>query len=210
MIIVHQKFGITLFFCAALLFSFSASTVTATSKALRHLVGAGRAFHTNQNMREALGAATWAEVLGEATQLGSSVVNNAIVSRRVAPPPAAAPKVTVALRAVPPVTERFCPDHSTPLMAAARDGDIAAVRRLVNDGTNVDATDRLGYTALYYAVSTGNKEIGEALILAGAEIDLAGTTGVRQTLGAWAKRYGQEKLAEELEALYRTLREMVV
>jgi hypothetical protein len=47
------------------------------------------------------------------------------------------------------------PHRATPLMAAAREGDLEAVTRLIEQGIPVDAHDDNGYTALMYAANAG-------------------------------------------------------
>jgi uncharacterized protein len=46
---------------------------------------------------------------------------------------------------------------STPLYEAAWRGDVAAIRQLVTDGANVNATDDMGATALYWAARGGHR-----------------------------------------------------
>ncbi|MFA5910863.1 MAG: ankyrin repeat domain-containing protein [Vicinamibacterales bacterium] len=45
---------------------------------------------------------------------------------------------------------------ATPLHAAAWRGDVAAIRQLVKDGADVDASDDLGGTTLYWAARGGH------------------------------------------------------
>ena len=57
---------------------------------------------------------------------------------------------------------------STALMEAARKGDLAAVKRLVSKGINVNARDESGYTPLHV---TQSKAVAELLIVRGANIE---------------------------------------
>jgi ankyrin repeat protein len=55
-------------------------------------------------------------------------------------------------------------DGLTPLMAAARDGNLDLVRRFVGNVTNINATDRKGFSALHYALVQGHKEVVQMLL----------------------------------------------
>jgi outer membrane protein assembly factor BamB len=63
----------------------------------------------------------------------------------------------------------------TPLFAAAKAGDPAAIEAAVASGIKVNATYRLGVTALHYAAMRGHLAAVEALLRAGAEVDAADT-----------------------------------
>jgi len=52
----------------------------------------------------------------------------------------------------------------TPLMAAALNGDVALVERLLPLATNPTATDRTGRTALHYAIAAGRLDVVEILL----------------------------------------------
>ncbi len=52
----------------------------------------------------------------------------------------------------------------TPLMAAARAGNLNLVREFAGSVTNINAVDRNGFSALHYAISEGHKEIVELLL----------------------------------------------
>jgi TonB family protein len=56
----------------------------------------------------------------------------------------------------------------TPLMRAAANDDVAAMKLLIKPGVNVDATDSSGWTALMYAATNSNSEPVELLLKAGA------------------------------------------
>jgi ankyrin repeat protein len=52
----------------------------------------------------------------------------------------------------------------TPLMVAARDGNLNLVRHFVGSVTNINATDRKGFSALHYALAQGHKDVVELLL----------------------------------------------
>ena len=58
----------------------------------------------------------------------------------------------------------------TGLHAAARRGDVAAIRRLAADGTNVEARDAYGRTPLHVATFARRREAIHALVQAGADL----------------------------------------
>jgi uncharacterized protein len=51
-------------------------------------------------------------------------------------------------------------------------GDVESVRQLLRSGTDVDARDRYGQTALMLAAHHGHLEIVELLLAAGADLDV--------------------------------------
>jgi ankyrin repeat protein len=55
------------------------------------------------------------------------------------------------------------------LIIAAHDGDAATVRRLVEGGAPINATDRAGHTALVIAAEKGRVDIVKLLLSAGAD-----------------------------------------
>ena len=57
------------------------------------------------------------------------------------------------------------------LFAAAYDGDIAAVKRAIAAGANVNAKGKDNWTPLHDAARNGHKEVVELLVLRGAEAD---------------------------------------
>jgi ankyrin repeat protein len=56
---------------------------------------------------------------------------------------------------------------------AVRRGDVQAVRDLLRAGTDVDARDRHGQTALMLAAHRGHGEIAALLVEAGADLNVA-------------------------------------
>lgn len=59
----------------------------------------------------------------------------------------------------------------TVLMTACRDGDLEAVRSMIQDGANVNKTDDVDFTAIMAAVNNGHLEIVRELIKAGANVN---------------------------------------
>src|SRR5271154_3755812 len=64
------------------------------------------------------------------------------------------------------------------LFDAAKNGDVAAVRTLLDARVNVDAADNNGMTALMEAAGKGNNDVAALLIQARAHIDAADNIGV--------------------------------
>jgi ankyrin repeat protein len=52
----------------------------------------------------------------------------------------------------------------TPLMAAARDGNVDLVRHLVGSVTNINAIDGKGFSALHYALAQGHVDVVQLLL----------------------------------------------
>ena len=72
----------------------------------------------------------------------------------------------------------------TALIRAARRGDVAVTRALLQAGAGVDQRDSFvnGWTALMHATHTGRIEIMRALLDAGADVDAANPHGVTALL----------------------------
>src|SRR5712691_4739843 len=64
-----------------------------------------------------------------------------------------------------------------PLVEAVKRGDAAAVRALLKQGTNVNLRAADGSTALHWAAHLDNLETADALIRAGATVNLANDAG---------------------------------
>ena len=60
---------------------------------------------------------------------------------------------------------------SEPLNEAAKRGDLDKVKRLTEEGANVNSKDSNSDTPLYIAVGQGNKHVAELLILKGANVN---------------------------------------
>lgn len=66
---------------------------------------------------------------------------------------------------------RIIENKNTPLLLAARDADIGAVRAALSRGADVNAVDFNGMKVLEYAVQSGNEEVVKTLIAAGAGVN---------------------------------------
>ena len=76
-------------------------------------------------------------------------------------------------------------DLNEEFFAAARKGDTAAVKALLDKGVNVNAKTRYGATALSYACDRGNVELVKLLIERGADVNAKDTFYGESPLG-WA------------------------
>jgi ankyrin repeat protein len=72
----------------------------------------------------------------------------------------------------------------SPVAAAAKDGDLRAVRTLIAKKANVNEPARDGSTALLWAVYHSNLEMAQALIAAGASVNTANKYGVTPLIQA--------------------------
>ena len=54
---------------------------------------------------------------------------------------------------------------------AALDGDVDAVRRLIEDGQDVSLPDESGWTPLHFATQSGRPDVASCLIDAGADVE---------------------------------------
>jgi len=59
----------------------------------------------------------------------------------------------------------------TPLIEAAKGGDLEAVKDMLHRGAEVDAQSDKGKTALHYAAANGHVEVVKLLLLQGAQVD---------------------------------------
>jgi ankyrin repeat protein len=59
----------------------------------------------------------------------------------------------------------------TPLMKAAKSGDVDNVRQLIGGGTNIDEESAYGWTALMFASWQGHEEVVRFLLKVGATTD---------------------------------------
>ena len=91
------------------------------------------------------------------------------------------------------------PAPSTPLHAAAKAGDVAAVKELLSTpNANPDARDARGITPLGTAVGFNRSEVVDALLAGGAAVD--GTDGKGNTALHYAAGYGRIDLVKALLA----------
>jgi hypothetical protein len=75
----------------------------------------------------------------------------------------------IALTQAPPLTK------AEQLSAAARKGDAAAVKKLLDEGVDVNTKFRYGATALFYASDHGHLEVVKVLLERGADMSLKDT-----------------------------------
>ncbi|MCA1567480.1 MAG: ankyrin repeat domain-containing protein [Acidobacteria bacterium] len=90
-------------------------------------------------------------------------------------------------------------DQSEQLFDAARKGDVAAVRVLLDRGADVNAKFRYGATALSYAADRGHLEVVKLLIERKADLNVKDTF-YGATPIIWAAQKGYEKIVEVLLA----------
>ena len=94
--------------------------------------------------------------------------------------PLAAPQVAAALALV--LSSALVPlpvtAAETPLIIAARSGDIAAIESQIAEGASLDGTSSDGATPLHYAVERGDAQIAAILLDAGANAEAKTRNGV--------------------------------
>ena len=74
----------------------------------------------------------------------------------------------------------------TELMAAAHEGDLVHVLKLVSQGVNLDITDDLGRTAIQFAACSGHVNVVKELIDRGCDIHKASLIGRTPLMSAAA------------------------
>src|SRR5437899_12095204 len=70
------------------------------------------------------------------------------------------------------------------LLAAARQGDLAAAKRLLEGGAAVNSRNRLGVTPLLIALKNGNGDMARLAVERGASVNLANLSRVTPLLAA--------------------------
>lgn len=78
------------------------------------------------------------------------------------------------------------------LLAAARKGDLAQVKALVEKGANIEAKTRYDTTPLFFAARNGHLEVVQYLISKGANVNVTDTFYKMSTLMAAADKGGVE------------------
>lgn len=73
---------------------------------------------------------------------------------------------------------------TTTIFDASREGDIAAVRKLLSDNKNVNITNRGGVTPLMLAARNGHEKIANLLINKGADVNVSDTANYTPLLNA--------------------------
>ncbi|MES2626166.1 MAG: ankyrin repeat domain-containing protein, partial [Pseudomonadota bacterium] len=74
--------------------------------------------------------------------------------------------------------------YAGPLADAAQKGDLAVVRKLIQDGVNVDEPQVDGATALHWAVNENDEPMSQLLIDAGADVNVRNRVGAPVILSA--------------------------
>jgi uncharacterized protein len=74
----------------------------------------------------------------------------------------------------------------SPITKAVKEGDLAAVRKLITSRADVNATSGDGSTPLLWAVHSSNVEMVRALLAAGAKVDAPNNYGITPLLDASA------------------------
>lgn len=82
------------------------------------------------------------------------------------------------------------------LLAAAAEGNLGKVKKLIKAGANINAKDPDGYTVLMNANLCGNNEVAEELIDAGA--DLSATDNNDRTESSYATREIRELIEKKM------------
>ena len=87
-------------------------------------------------------------------------------------------------------------DDEPRLVAAAREGDLKAVRRMIDDGADVNAFGNGRQTALIAAAARGRREVVKVLLDAGADANLRDAKGKTAAEAAAAK--GHDRIADSI------------
>ena len=91
-----------------------------------------------------------------------------------------------------------CAPKKDPLLEAAQNGDVNAVKALLDAGGNVNHRDETGRTLLTYAALNNHKEVAQVLLDKGADVNARNTTG--ETALSFAAREGHPEIARVLLA----------
>ena len=85
----------------------------------------------------------------------------------------------------------------SPVLDAAKRGDVETLKAELRSGADVNAAQADGFTALHWAAKTGNREVAEVLIAAGADIRATTRLGSHMPLHV-AVATGKAEVAEAL------------
>lgn len=85
----------------------------------------------------------------------------------------------------------------TPLMNAAWKGHIHICKTLIDNESNLDASDKRGRTAIYFAIEENHEAIVRLLIAEGADLSVEDKNG--QTPVRFARRLGNGDVVKWLE-----------
>ncbi|MGO0306135.1 ankyrin repeat domain-containing protein [Endozoicomonas acroporae] len=91
-------------------------------------------------------------------------------------------------------TKELSPDDKN-LLKAAKDGDLASVKTLLEQGADIESRDRYGETPLFLAVTPENKEVLNFLLAAGASVNVRNSSGQTPLHGAFSGETVQQLLA---------------
>lgn len=69
------------------------------------------------------------------------------------------------------LTEQYDPDARKPLLIAAKQGDLAAIKELIDSGADLNTTDQHGRTALMRAVQLDDTMVLKTIVAAGADLN---------------------------------------
>ena len=83
-----------------------------------------------------------------------------------------------------------------PIHEAAKEGDLAKIKSLIAEGSDVNVGDENGLTPLHFAAYGGYKDIAELLILKGANVNAVDKTDT--TPLHWADQAGHDEVVELL------------
>ncbi len=83
-----------------------------------------------------------------------------------------------------------------PIHEAAKEGDLAKVKSLIAEGSDVNIRDENDLTPLHFAAFRGYKDVAELLILKGANVNAADKVGANPL--NLADREGYKEIAELL------------
>ncbi len=116
--------------------------------------------------------------------------------------------------AVGPATALPADEKGEMLLAATRKGDLPLVKKLLDEGANVNARTRYDSTPLFFACDRGHLEIARLLIERGADVNVKDNFYNASALGwAMSKKHEAlvallvEKGADVSEALYESVQE---
>ncbi len=124
------------------------------------------------------------------------------------------PLVIASTLAVSPATALPADEKGDLLLAATRKGDLAGVKKLLDEGANVNARTRYDSTPLFFACDRGHLEIARLLIDRGADVNVKDNFYNASAL-TWAMSKKHEPLvallvekgADVSEALYGSIQE---
>lgn len=95
-----------------------------------------------------------------------------------------------------PIVLMGCARQKDSLLRAAQDGDPSRVRKLLNDGADINAKDQRTLTSLMYATVNNHKDIVQVLLDRGADVNVRNDLG--ETALTLAAREGHSEIAQAL------------